>query len=192
MQQSDATAQSRFVDLYEREYPHVWRYCRRRLPGSDVDDVVAAVFTTAWRRLAAVPTPPADRWWLYAVSRNEVGHRIRSRHRNAALSDRLRLVRDDHVGDDPTTAGLDGAADLLRAVRRLHERDQELIRLVAWERLTVTEVAATLGCTTNAASIRLHRARRNLRRELDRVAKASDSPGNLMMQPIVLEEGGPQ
>jgi hypothetical protein len=34
-------AESTFIDLYEREYPHVWRYCRRRLPAADVDAVVA-------------------------------------------------------------------------------------------------------------------------------------------------------
>ncbi len=190
MQHSDPTAESTFIGLYEREYPHVWRYCRRRLPAADVDDVVAIVFTTAWRRIADVPTPPADRWWLYAVSRHEVGHRFRTHRRSSALSDRLWLVRDERVGDDPAAAWDDDAADLVRAVQRLRERDRELIRLVAWEHLTISEVAATLECSVNAASIRLHRARQSLRRELERMEKASRPTGNLMMKPIALEEGG--
>jgi RNA polymerase sigma factor (sigma-70 family) len=190
MQHSDPTAESTFIDLYEREYPHVWRYCRRRLPAADVDDVVAVVFTTAWRRIADVPTPPADRWWLYGVSRHEVGHRIRTHRRTSALSDRLRLVRDDRTADDPADLGLDEAHDLVRAVQQLRERDRELIRLVAWEHLTIGEVAATLGCSTNAASIRLHRARQSLKRELERMEKASRPLGNSMMKPIALEEGG--
>jgi RNA polymerase sigma-70 factor, ECF subfamily len=100
------------------------------------------------------------------------------------------LVRDDRTADDPADLGLDDADEVVPAVQQLREPDQELIRLVAWVHLTIAEVAATLGCSTNAASIRLHRARQSLRRELERIEKASRLFGNSMMKSIALEEGG--
>jgi RNA polymerase sigma-70 factor (ECF subfamily) len=54
------------------------------------------------------------------------------------------------------------AADLRTALANLAEPDQEVLRLVGWEELTVAEAATVLGCTRTAAAVRLHRARRRL------------------------------
>ena len=52
-----------------------------------------------------------------------------------------------------------GAGLALEALGTLSEDDQELLKLVAWEELSHGEIAASLGITTNAVAIRLHRAR---------------------------------
>jgi RNA polymerase sigma-70 factor (ECF subfamily) len=48
--------------------------------------------------------------------------------------------------------------------------DREVLTLAAWEGLDAGEIATVMGCSRNAARIRLHRARRRLARELDGVA----------------------
>jgi RNA polymerase sigma-70 factor, ECF subfamily len=62
------------------------------------------------------------------------------------------------------------AADMTRAViaasRRLRENDQEVLRLAAWEGLSHMQIAVSLGCSENAAALRLRRARQRLREEL--------------------------
>jgi DNA-directed RNA polymerase specialized sigma24 family protein len=45
----------------------------------------------------------------------------------------------------------------------LTEEDQEILRLVGWEELTVAEAAAVVGSSRATAAVRLHRARRKLR-----------------------------
>ena len=55
------------------------------------------------------------------------------------------------------------------ALGRLSPADQEVLRLTAWEDLGVDEVAVVLGCGSRAAAMRLHRARRRLRAEIDRL-----------------------
>jgi RNA polymerase sigma-70 factor (ECF subfamily) len=55
------------------------------------------------------------------------------------------------------------------ALARLSPADQEVLRLTAWEELGVDEVAVALGCGSRAAAMRLHRARRRLRAEIDRM-----------------------
>ncbi|CAM5723939.1 RNA polymerase sigma factor 70 region 4 type 2 domain-containing protein OS=Streptomyces fumanus OX=67302 GN=GCM10018772_71120 PE=4 SV=1 [Streptomyces fumanus] len=59
------------------------------------------------------------------------------------------------------------------ALTRLSPGDQEVLRLTAWEELGVDEVAAALGCGSRAAAMRLHRARRRLRAEIDRMRPAA-------------------
>ena len=55
----------------------------------------------------------------------------------------------------------------------LRPAEAELLRLWAWEQLTPGEIATVLGITPNAASIRLHRARRKLGKELRKIQQAS-------------------
>jgi DNA-directed RNA polymerase specialized sigma24 family protein len=60
----------RFCRLYEANFRPVQAYAVNRLGRpDDVADVVAEVFMVAWRRLADVPPPPHDRFWLYGVVR---------------------------------------------------------------------------------------------------------------------------
>ncbi|MDG4802548.1 sigma factor-like helix-turn-helix DNA-binding protein [Micromonospora sp. WMMD980] len=48
------------------------------------------------------------------------------------------------------------------ALSVLGEFDQEILRLIGWEELTVSEAAQVLDCTRATAAVRLHRARRRL------------------------------
>lgn len=55
------------------------------------------------------------------------------------------------------------------ALARLNPADQEALRLTTWEELTLDELAIALECSKAAAAMRLHRARRRLRAEIDRM-----------------------
>src|SRR5262245_9108043 len=155
-----------FAQLYQCCYDPVLDYCRRRLSREFVEDAVAETFLTAWRRLDAVPPGDAALVWLYGVAYRVVGHQWRSTARRRRLDVRLRsLVRRPVSGADE--AVVDGLEQhlVLEASARLGERDVEVLRLVAWEQLSVGEVATVLEITPNAAAQRLHRAKRNLARE---------------------------
>jgi RNA polymerase sigma-70 factor (ECF subfamily) len=60
-----------------------------------------------------------------------------------------------------------GDPDLTAALAGLPATDAEVLRLWAWEDLTLAEIAAVLGITANAASIRLHRAKGRLHAALE-------------------------
>ena len=59
---------------------------------------------------------------------------------------------------------------VLQGLSRLSPGDQELLRLVYWEQLAVKDAAMAMGCSASGASVRLHRARRRLRKSLVPVA----------------------
>ena len=51
----------------------------------------------------------------------------------------------------------------------LPEISREILRLVAWENLSLTEAADVAGCSVPAATMRLHRARQQAHAALERV-----------------------
>ena len=84
-------AENRFARLYESHYQAIYAYALRRTRAPhEVPDLVAEVFTTAWRRLATVPNPPEDVLWLYGVARRVVSQHHRGRQRRDRLDVRLR------------------------------------------------------------------------------------------------------
>lgn len=164
----DTTRTDRFQRIFDECYPLVVAYARRRTDHATADDVVAETFLVAWRRLDDVP---ADRPlpWLYGVARRTLANQRRGRDRRERLTARLWVVEERISGEE------DVAHDaLLVALSKLPPRDQEVLRLAAWEQLPVSEIAAVLGCSVNAAALRLSRARRRLRSSLDRSSPVPD------------------
>ncbi|MFF4544984.1 RNA polymerase sigma factor [Streptomyces sp. NPDC001406] len=157
-----------FAAAYRAHYWAVSRYVARRLDGrtDEVEEVVAEVFTVAWRRRADLPASPLP--WLYGVARNCLANAVRGHGRRRRLVDRLGNDESAHgrqIVHSPDTEG--PGAWVHDALARLSPADQEVLRLTAWEELGIDEVAVALGCGSRAAAMRLHRARRRLRAQID-------------------------
>lgn len=165
METETAPADQRFQHLFDSHFAAVLAYARRRTTHvEDAEDVAAEAFTVAWRRLDAIPAS-GQLPWLYGVARRVLANQRRGQRRMIGLLDRIR----QHTRDVPTaTSGQ--ASPILDAMARLKPADQEVLRLSAWEDLGAQEIAAVLGVSTNAATIRLHRARKRLRAALEPLA----------------------
>lgn len=162
----------RFEQLAAEVYEPVQRYVRRRAEADAVDDIVADTMLALWRRLDDVP-PNARLPWAYGVARRTLAN-----HRRAA-GRHLRLVRRAEA-ERPTPPSTDVPldAELQTALDVLADSDRELLHLWAWEQLDASEIAAVLGLTPNAASIRLHRAKKKLAENLDVARKNEASAGH--------------
>jgi RNA polymerase sigma factor (sigma-70 family) len=145
-------ADSRFQTIYEHHRDDVTLYVRRRVAADAVDDLVAETFLVCWRKLDEVPADSLP--WLYAVARKALANHYRAtRPRN--------LPAEPSVAED-TFLPIERDDVLARAFARLSESDREILRLVAWEQLSLRAAARTLGCSPVACRVRLHRARRRL------------------------------
>jgi RNA polymerase sigma-70 factor (ECF subfamily) len=148
-------------------------YALRRTDNTDdAADVLAETFLTAWRRLDDVPPGDQARLWLYGTARRVLANHRRGERRRLALADRLRGELAASYRQ-PEFAG--GLAEIAAAFRRLPAADQEVLALAGWEGLAPGDIATVVGCSGNAARIRLHRARRRLAAELDRVRPDPDA-----------------
>ncbi len=163
----------RFRRLYDANHDDLWRYClRRSVTTEEAEEALAETFSVAWRRLDAVPEEPGTRPWLFGVARNQLRSGRRRRRRSVELRDRLIDVvsRAPHA-PDPADAVTDRSPVLLAALATLAERDQEILRLAAWEELPHAEIGSMLGCSENAVAIRVHRARNRLAKAVERVER---------------------
>lgn len=159
-------AEDRFNALYGAHYGAILRYACRRTDRDTAGDVVAETFLIAWRRLAAVPTDPAQvEPWLYGVARRVLANADRSRRRTERVTARLWQEGQDWEVPDPA-AGISELARLGQALRRLPEPDSEALRLIGWEELDLAGAALAMGCSRSTMAVRLHRARRRLERAL--------------------------
>jgi RNA polymerase sigma-70 factor (ECF subfamily) len=157
-EQPPGEARRRFESLWDAHYAAVLAYAMRRTGPEDARDVVAEAFTAAWRTLGDAPRGD-PRLWLLGLARGALANSRRAGRRREAL---LRRIAADGV---PAAAAASDPG-LLHALARLPERDVEALLLVAWEGLTHAEAARVVGCATAAFTVRVHRARRRLAREM--------------------------
>jgi RNA polymerase sigma-70 factor, ECF subfamily len=161
----------RFSELYRRHHRAVWAYAVRRLPGgADAADVAAEVFAVAWRRRDELPAEPETLLWLYGTARRVVANANRAAGRRDRLTGRLASLRDSRE----TGALAEGHPEVLAALDRLGPNEREAIRLAVWEDLAVQDIARVLGCSPNAVSLRLVRARKRLGRDLAHLMAAAE------------------
>src|SRR5262245_3594968 len=149
-------------------------YARRR-GSKDADAVAAEVMTVAWRRLADVPVDD-PKPWLYATARNLVLAEARRMPALAAGG----LVADLEGDDAPAVLELD--PDLGVALRSLSALDREALLLVAWEDLTPTQAARSLGISPVAFRVRLLRARRRIRSKLEAAGALAAATSDLDLE----------
>ncbi|MFC9976257.1 RNA polymerase sigma factor [Spirillospora sp. NPDC127200] len=151
-----------FAAVYERTYQPLLAYALRRCATpEDAADVVAETFATAWRRAAELPPGDQARLWLYGAARRVLANHRRGELRHAA---RTAVLRAELAALAP--AAPPGDSPVARVFAGLSGDDRELLALVAWEGLANAEIAQVLGCSRNAVSIRLHRARKRFARAL--------------------------
>jgi RNA polymerase sigma-70 factor, ECF subfamily len=155
-----------FSGIYERYARDVHRFAFY-LSGSHAtaEDLTAETFAHALcgRTELRVGTVKA---YLIAIARNL--------YRDALAKER-RLVSIDDVPDrmDPTPSSETTVSDreayehVLRAIRKLPPRLREALVLATDQELRHDQIAAILGCSVGAVKVRVHRARVQLKAELD-------------------------
>jgi RNA polymerase sigma-70 factor (ECF subfamily) len=155
--------QERFERLYDAYAHRVLAYAARRLGRVEAEDVVSETFTVVWRRLADVPDDPLP--WILSVARRVVANNDRGSRRRALLQQRVRILSgpdSEHGPRDRT----EEQEQVLTALWGLPEKHREVLLLAFWEDLSNQQAATVLGCSAASFAVRLHRARRAIRKEL--------------------------
>jgi len=157
-----------FEDLYWEFLPRIYGYALAQLRNAaEAEDVTAQVFVKAYQaydRFEPQAATPAA--WLFRIARNA----ILDFHRRANFRERTLEAagRDLGEGDDPARLAEDRVlfGDLLEAVRRLPERQREVIALRHRSDLGFLEIGRLMDCSEDAAKMLYHRALKALRAEL--------------------------
>jgi RNA polymerase sigma-70 factor, ECF subfamily len=149
-------------ELEERLRPFV----ARRVPKSDVDDVLQDVFLRAQRALPELRDEERFGTWMYRVARSAIAesHRQRSRH---PIADADSVEPAAIEGTSPSPLETEIAAYLVPLVNRLPSPYREALTLTELEGLTQQAAADVLGISLSGAKSRVQRGREKLRALLD-------------------------
>ena len=161
-------------------------YCYRRLHRDDVNDAVADVFLIAWRKINQAPAGDEALLWLYGVARNVVHNHNRSARRRRRLAAKMASLAPSTIPDpEVQVVRRDEDQRLLTAVDRLKPTEQELLRLRAWEELSLAEIGEVVGLSTRAVESRLARIRKRLA-----VLLEQEERRHIAQTPRLVEKGG--
>ena len=165
---------ARFEALFSRTYADVAAFCTRRsATPQDAEEAATDVYAIAWRRRADVPPAPDDRLWLFGVARRVLANQARTSRRRDRLLGRLRAEASRAAPVAPPAAP--HASPAARALNALSDGDRELLVMVAWDDLTVAQIAEVLSVPAPVVSRRLHRARRRFAHVLSTAERRSSS-----------------
>jgi RNA polymerase sigma factor (sigma-70 family) len=159
----------RFAEVFDRHYDDIHGYLARRFGIAAADDLAAETFLVAFdRRRRYDLAYRSARPWLYGIAAN-----LAARHRRAELRRYRALARAAAMETVDDGERLNGRVDaaalrprLAAALVEVHDRDREVLLLVAWAQLSCEEAARALGIPAGTARSRLHRARRRTRAAL--------------------------
>jgi RNA polymerase sigma-70 factor, ECF subfamily len=165
------------------------RYVRTE---EDAQDVLQSAYLNAFRALERFEGSCQLSTWLHRIVVNTALMKLRTRRRRPeeSIEDLLPSFQDDghHVEQfsdwssqaDTLLEQRQARATVRACIGRLPDNYREVLVLRDIEELSTQEVAASLGMTTTAVKVRLHRARQALstllRRELDASSRNEPAP----------------
>lgn len=142
---------------------------------SDADDIAQDAFVQAYRQLDRFEGRSQFFTWLYRITVNRALDAQRRQRRSGVSLDDTRVAAALQVDapDDPRRALelRQTYASLLHALDALSPSLKSAVVLTTLQGLSYREAAVVLGTSESAIAVRIHDARKRLRRALDEVAR---------------------
>jgi RNA polymerase sigma-70 factor, ECF subfamily len=164
------TDREAFGQLYDAHYPAIFRYCFRRLFVRAVaEDVTSDVFLGVASKMPRFTgaTEQDFRRWLFRIATNEINAYLRQTRRRRALLEAAAQsgalpATSDSFAEQPDVEKLDWPV-LYRAILTLKPRDQAILHLRFFEKMSHEQIAAVLQERTATVRVGLSRALERLR-----------------------------
>ncbi len=163
-----------FEQLFERHHARIHGWLRRRLTAATAEELAAEVFVRAWAGRDRYDAQYSDAApWLFGIASNLARRQHRQEGRALRALARTGVDPLDRAGAEtgPADDRVDAAARrqaLARALATLRPAEREVLLLHAWAELSYEEIALATGVPIGTVRSRLHRARHNVRTQLER------------------------
>jgi RNA polymerase sigma-70 factor (ECF subfamily) len=172
-----------FQEIYETFQPKIYRYLARLVGEYETEDLIQEVFIKVNRSLPRFKGESQLSTWIYRIATNAALDRLRSAsfRRNvqtqvpgSAIAATTPDIEDKNVWSDEKTPLVD--QQLIRKemndcikdfIEKLPENYKTVLVLCELEELKNKETANILGISIETVKIRLHRARKKLKKELE-------------------------
>ncbi len=149
--------------LIARHQVRLFRFLMRLVHDEALaEDLVNEVFMEVWRTAGRYEGRSQVCTWLLSIARNRAISRLRKRREMGWDEDAAAKIAD--AGDDPEVAAQkqDKAGALRRCLNALSSEHREILDLVYYQEMSVSEVAEIVGIPQNTVKTRLYYARKKL------------------------------
>ncbi len=153
-----------FDDLYGQYYARVYAYLRFRVCSTEVaEDLVSQVFERALTHLADLQSTAAAGAWLFRIARNCATDYFRRLRPAASLDTLIDSNHPRECSPEEEIVAQEERARLLMQLKRLPEREREVIGLKFVACLQNREIARVLNMPEGTVGSVLHRTLARLR-----------------------------
>ncbi len=153
-----------FDSLYEQYYARVYAYLRFRVGSTEVaEDLVSQVFERALTHLADLQSTVAAGAWLFRIARNCAIDYFRRQRPTASLDTLIDSSHPRECSPEEVIVAQEERARLLLLLKRLPEREREIIGLKFVACLQNREIARVLNMPEGTVGSLLHRTLARLR-----------------------------
>lgn len=159
--------------LIDRHFESVYRFFRNKLHDGSAEDLVQSTFLACVKARDGFRRDSSFRTFIFGTARNLLLYHFRQRRRTGDPIDPDLLSAID-LAPSPSSIAVqqDEQRLMLEGLRSLPLDHQIALELYHWEGLTGPELADVLGITEAALRSRLHRAKLELRKQLERLAQS--------------------
>jgi RNA polymerase sigma-70 factor (ECF subfamily) len=159
--------------LVKRFYAPLIRYLHR-LSGSDhlAEELLQQTWLSVLEHIGRFDPAAAGgggfKAWLFRIATNKSNDHWRSRGRERAATDGLRLVIDEFApAADERLESTELQLKLRRAIEQLPEAQRQVLMMRYYGNLKFVEIAQALGCPLNTALGRMFKANQKLRQLME-------------------------
>lgn len=158
--------------LARRYHEPLMRYLQR-LSGSDhlAEELCQATWVSVLEHIDKFDLSASGggfKAWLFRIATNKANDVWRSRGREKAAKQGLKLITDEEMPSaEHRIEGDEQQHQLVRAIQRLPENQREVLMLRYYGDMKFVDIAATIGCPLNTALGRMHKAMINLKRLME-------------------------
>lgn len=161
--------------LIDRHFDSVYRFFRNNLGDGSVEDLVQDTFLACVQARDRFRRESSFRTFLFATARNTLLYHYRKQRRaGPPIDPELVSVVDLSPGPSSIVVQKHEQRLLLEALRSLPLDYQIALELYHWEGMSGPELAEALEIGEAALRSRLHRAKLELRKQVERLANAPE------------------
>ncbi|MDI6860997.1 MAG: RNA polymerase sigma factor [Caldisericia bacterium] len=155
---------SAFAELVEKYESDVFTYCLYILKDrEDAKDLTQETFLKAFLNIKSLRKEEDFKFWLLRIARNSCFKKLRKRK----MEKKLDLYEEEkEIKIDEEIIKDEKREKLIKAINKLDKKDREILTLRDIEGYSYEEISKILKISLNLTKVRIHRARKNLKKIL--------------------------
>ena len=149
--------------LFARYQVRVFRFIIRRVRSEAVaEELTNEVFLEVWRNAARFEGRSSLSSWMLGIAHNKAISSLRKRTEDELDEDAVGAIADDADTPDVVSQKLDKGQLIRICMERLSDDHREVLDLVYYQELSISEIAEAIGVPENTVKTRVFYARKKL------------------------------